>query len=391
MNTKKRNLKVEFKHTPEQVALVKKMGSRNKLESLAAAEALAAIMAQPILQVIEQAPVISNLYTTLTYDSGTPSSIELDPYFDIRSRDFLNVWNWAQPGGTQMNFVEGATSLYVQCYNIGSEVAMNKNQLRAGKLDYLAAHLTRLVQEILLVQETNAAFVLFNSVAGARIDGNSSNTATTNLPVARAATQGVFQLDDFNSIMIGYDRTTSSWVGGTPVNDRRDITDLLGSPEWMGQIRAIAYQPSNTRQGSVATQGGSSIAAPESLRDQIWRAGGIPDLFNVNLHKVYEMGIGATRNFNAVFATAAGTTAYVGYGGVGSAAFSPSTEQIVVGLNSEMFDLARLRENDYNGEFSLVADDSQNFNVRSDKLGYQGYLREGYSSVEGRAKFSYIF
>ena len=61
MNTQKRNLKISFAKTPEQVALVKKMGSKNKLESLAAAEALASVLTRPILQVIEQAPVISNL------------------------------------------------------------------------------------------------------------------------------------------------------------------------------------------------------------------------------------------------------------------------------------------------------------------------------------------
>lgn len=385
----KRKFKVEFARTPEQIALVKQMGSKKKLESMAAAEALAAVMTRPILQVIEQAPVISNMFTTQTFDEGTPASIPLDPYFDVRNRNFLNVWQQSQPGGTAMNFVQGATDLFVQTYPIYSEIAMNKNQLRAGRLDYLAANMTRIVQEVLLVQETNGAFVLLNSIPGSRIDGNGANTAVSNIPVGRSATAGVFQLDDFNTILIGYDRTTASWVGGTPVNDRRNVTDLLGSPEWMGQIRAIAYQPSNTRQGAVATQGASSIAAPESFREAIFNSASLPTLFDINLHKVYEFGVG--RTYNGVFSTAAGSTSFVGNAGVGSATFNSATEQVVVGLNSEMFDLVRLRMNSESGEFALVADDSQNFNVRSDKLGFFGGLNEGYVSVEGRAKYSLIY
>ena len=393
MNPKKRTLKIDFAKTPEQVALVKKLGSKHKLESLAAAEALAAIMARPILQVIEQAPVISNLYTTLTYSEGQAPVIPLDPYFDVRARNFLTVWTQSQPGGTAMNFTQGQSDLYVQTYPIYSEVAMNKNWLRAGNIDYLAANLTRLVQEVLLVQEANAAFILFNSLAAARIDGNAANNATNNLTLVRADTANVFQLDDFNNIMIGYDRTTASWVGGTPVNDQRSITDLLGSPEWMGQIRSIAYQPQNTRQGSYATSGGSSLAAPESVREEIFRAAGIPTLYDVNLHKVYEMGDG--RTYNTVFGNAIGTVALpgfgTGFGGGTTSTFTAASEQIVVGLNSEMFDLARLRQTEENSEFALVADDSPNFSNRSQKLAFWGGLTEGYVSVEGRAKFGCSF
>lgn len=391
MNLRKRKLAISFDKTPEQIDLVKRMGSKNKTESMAAAEALASVMAQPILQVIEQAPVISNLYQRESYGADAKSTIALDPYFDVRQRNFLNVWTQSQPGGTAQNFNDGATELYVQTIPIVSEVSCNKNQLRAGQINYLAAYLTRLVQEVLLVQETNAAFTLFNSAAGARIDGNGANNATNNLTVARSATAGVWQLDDWNTTEIGYDRTTASWVGGTPVNDDRSITDLLGSPEWMGQIRAIAYQPQNTRQGAVTVQGGSSIAAPDSVREEIFRGGGIPTLFGIDLHKVYEMGVG--RNYNNVYSTAIGNVALPvnggGFGGTAGATFNTNTEQVVVGLNTSMFDLVKLTMTEANSEFSLQADDS--FNVRSDRVGFIGSQVAGYVSVEGRAKFLSVF
>ncbi len=390
MNPRKRNVKIQFEHTAAQLDLIRRMGSRNKTESMAAAEALAAVMTTPILQVIEQAPVISNLYQTLTYDSNAKPSIPLDPYFDVRQRDFLLVWTQSQPGGNAQNFNDGATELIVQTYPLYSEVSANKNQLRAGNLDYLAAYMTRLTQEVLLKQEVNAAFTLFNSLAGARIDGNGTNNATNNLTVTRASTADVYQLDDWNTTEIGYDRTTASWIGGTPVNDQRSITDLLGSPEWMGQIRSIAYQPQNTRQGAVTVQGGSSIGAPDSVREEIFRGGGIPTLYGVDLHKVYEMGVG--RPYNVLYGTAMGNLAIPGYGagfgGGNTSAFNAQTEEVVVGLNVNMFDLARLRMTDQNSEFSLTAEDLP---LRQDKVAFYGGLTEGYCSVESRSKFALVF
>jgi hypothetical protein len=388
---KPRKLQISFDRTPEQLDLVRRMGSKNKTESLAAAEALASVMTQPILQVIEQAPVISNLFQQMSYSAGAASTIALDPYFDVRARNFLNVWTQSQPGGNSQNFNDGATELWVQTIPYVAEVSCNKNQLRAGDLDYLAAYLTRLTQEVLLVRETNAAFVLFNSLAGARIDGNGNNNATNNLTAVRSTTAGVWQLDDWNNLEIGYDRTTASWVGGTPVNDQRDLTDLLGSPEWMGQIRSIAYQPQNTRQGAVTVQGGSSLAAPESLREEIFGRAGIPTLFGMDLHKVYEMGVG--RPYNGVYATAVGNTQLpangVGFGGAAGGAFNSATEQVVVGLNTAMFDLVKLTMSEFNSTFSLVSDDQ--FSLRQDRIGFVGSETYGYVSVEGRAKFASIF
>ena len=390
MNIKKKSFKVQIDRTPEQLDLVKRMGSKNKTESMAAAEAVATVMTKPILQVIEQANVVSNFFTTIGYSAGTPSNIPLDDYFDIRNRNFLNVWTQSQPGGTAMNFQQGTTELFVQTYPLFSEITFNKNYLRAGNIDHLANGLTRLVQEVLLVQQTNGAFVIFNSLAGARIDGTSS-VATTNLPVARTAVANVFQMDDFNAMMIGYDRTTASWVGGTPVNEQRAITDLLGSPEWMGQIRSMSYQPQNTRDGSLTTQGASSLAAPDSVRNQAWQGGGVANIFDVNLHKVYEMGVGSNREFNDIFDTAAGATAYPGhgqgFGGGSTSVFAGATEELVLGLNADMFDLTRLRMNEEGSEFSLTAEE---YPVRSAKVGLWGGLTEGYISVESRAKFGLI-
>ncbi len=58
--------------------LLRAMGSRDKAEALAAQEAFAAFISAPILQVIEQAPVISNLFGAEPFDFQSAPTIPLD-------------------------------------------------------------------------------------------------------------------------------------------------------------------------------------------------------------------------------------------------------------------------------------------------------------------------
>ncbi len=381
-------LKVDLKRTPAQVLLAKQLGSNNRSESLAAAEAIATIVTQPLLQVIEQAPVISNMFQTLTYSKGTPPSIPLDTFFDVKQRNFLNVWTQSQPGGTATNFVQGLTEMFVQVNDLWTAASMNKNYAAAAALPVIARTLERLAQEILIKQNLNAANILLSSAAGSVIDPNVA-AGGANSQVIRAATQGVFQLDDFNSLMIKYRRIVSSWVGGTPVGVRASLTDLLGSPEWMGQIRSIAYQPQNTR-GVPDSAESTVLGAPDSIRESIFKAAGIPELFGITLHEYNEFGLPSVGGvYNTVFGNYAGSTAYSGYGGVGTATFSSTAEQVVVGLNSSMFDLVKLTEEGESGTLEVMADDQ--FTLRSNKVGWIAHQKCGYVSLDNRSKIVCVF
>jgi hypothetical protein len=388
----KNYLKIDLKRTDKQVALIKQLGSRNRTESLAAAEAIAFIVQQPLLQVIEQAPVISNLFEGVTYARGTPPSLPLASFFDVRQRNYLQTWTQTQPGGNGTNFVQGASEVFAQVYDLWSAASLNKNYAEAANLRVVAATLERLAQETLIKRNNNAASILMNAVATSVIDGNPANTAPGNYQVYRSATQGVFQLDDFNTLMTKYRRIVSSWVGGTPAGIRASLTDMLGSPEWMAQIRSIAYQPQNTR-GVPNSDESTVLGAPESIRESIFKAAGIPVLFDINLHEYNEFGlyVAATNQgvYNQLFSTYAGSTAYAGYAGSGTATFAPTTEQIVIGLNSSMFDLVRLSETGENGTYEVMADDS--FTLRSGKVGWTSHIKEGFLSLDNRAKIGLVW
>jgi hypothetical protein len=194
-------------------------------------------------------------------------------------------------------------------------------------------------------------------------------------------------MDDFNKIMTKYRRIVSSWVGGTPVGVNSSITDLFGSPEWMGQVRSIAYQPVNTRNGATTTSGASSIAATEEVRNKIFNSAGLPSLFDVDLHEYNELGVG--QMYNNVFANYA-TGTYSGYADSGTATFNSATEQAVVGLNLDWQNLIQLAQTDLGGsEWSLQADDQ--FPNRSDKIGFWGQQSVGYVSVDNRGGLAVVY
>lgn len=393
MNTQN-YLSVEIKKTDAQLELVRKLGSKNKTESLAAGEAIAAVVAEPILQNILQAPVISNFFKIQGAISETDiPAIPLAQFFDVRQRNFLNVWTQTQAGGLASNKVGAASDLYVDLYNLTSAVNFPKKWARASRVEVIGNVLTKLAQEVLTKRNNNSAYVLMGSLAGARIDGNSANTAASNLQVYRTQTQGVFGLVDLNDMATKYRRITASWEGGTPAGQRYALSDVLGSPEFMGQIRSISYQPQNTRAGSLASNGATALAAPESIRSAVWSAAGITSFFDMDLHDYNELGLYVNGSqaglYNQYFADAAGSLAFAGYGGSGTATFSPTTEQLVVGLNRSMFDLLGLRRSDEPAQWSLTADDQ--YALRDDTAGWFGSLTEGYASVDNRGKVGWIF
>lgn len=367
---------INIKRTPEQVALVKQLGSKNKVESMAAQEAFAAFISDVLLQVVEAAPVISNLYTTKSYAEGTSPSLPLDVMFDIRDAGYLQVWTQTIAGGLPTNFVHGLDELMVSVYPLDAAVSMGKKYARNARLDVVAAVLERMAQEILIKQETNGASILLKASADARQQG------TTSPQIIKTAATNVFTLDDLNRLITLAARSRPSWVGSTPVTNNA-ITDLVGSPEFMEQIRSIAYQPVNTRNGATTSSGASSIAAPDSVRESVWSTAGVPNFFGINLTQVYNYGVG--RSYNTLFGNFIGSTQFDG-----SNTFSASADEVITALNLNSPNvLVRLvQEGEGGGRLEVLPDDS--FPSRVDKLGFSASLVEGRVMLDQRAVVSAV-
>jgi hypothetical protein len=378
---------IKFEGNEAQIALVKQMGSKNRAESMAAQEAVANVIATPLLQVIETAPVIANLFQNESFDEGTPATLPLDVYFDVRQRGYLQVWTSTTAGGLAYSMPVGVSELPVLTYELQGAVALKKSYLRAARLNVLAASFERLGQEVLKKQDINAANILMASLANAVIP---NRTGDGSYHVIRAATATVLQMDDLNALMIKFARVNSSWVGGTPAAMNREITDLIMSPEGVGQIRSLAYQPVNTRQ---ATSGVTSIPAPEALREEIYKSGGIPTLYGKSIIEVYELGnTGQSQNgeYSTIFKSYAGSNTYSQQdGSTSSAVYLPASQDLVIGLNLNGFNLVRLRQNGKPSAFTLAPDDQ--FYLRQDTVGWFGGVVEGYVSADARQSVAMIW
>ena len=355
--------------------------TRNMTEAVKAREAFAAFITQPLLQVIESSPVVGNLFTTWTYDYGTPATIPLDSLFDIKQADFLKVWTQSRPGGLASSQNMDVSELPVMTYAMASAINFPLNYIRAARVDVVANYLQRAVQEFLYKQEANS-FAVLGAVAA-----QSTYQAINSTPyqVLRSFTQGQVVPQDVSRLVTLMSRVNSSWVGGTPAGAGRSITTLVGSPEFMEQIRNMAFEPLNTKLATTYPLGG-----PEAFRNDIYTSVGNPSIYGMELVNVYDMGVG--QKYNIVFGNYASTNAYPAYGQAASTAvFSPGSEQVVLGIDKRQDFLVRLVETNPDDSSTLEVLSDNQWSNRSETVGYSMKIREGRASLDGRNVCSLIW
>lgn len=368
-------MKITINRTPEQVELVKLMASKTKLKAIEAQEAFAAFIAPVIQNILQQAPVLSRFFKDLPYDANTSPSIPLDLYYDVTEKGLIRVWSQTMPGSLATAVTQGLTEMIPSTYNLTSAVSFLKSYAAAGRLDVVAKTLERMAQEVLLKQEVNSATVMLSALAGATYGSG------TNYQLIRSTNKGTLLPQDLLRLMTLAARVNPSWVGGTPVNAPRGLTDLILSPEAVQQVKGWAYEPLNTR--------GAAIATSTTLAQDVYNTAGLPSIYGVGLNQVNEFGVGYA--YNTVFDTAAGNNSYAASPTGGSAAaFDGASEQVIVGIDSTRDNLLRpvLTNGNEGGTFEVSADDQ--YFVRSEKVGFYGKLREGRVAVDTRAMLGII-
>ena len=386
-------MKIVLKRTDEQVELIKAMASRNREVAYEAQVALAQFIGPVLAEVINNAPTVSNLFTSLQFNAEDNPSIPLDLYYDIFDEDYIKVYSQSVAGGLPQNIVQPTSSeLKVATYKLDSAVAFDKKYAAKSRLDVVSKTFTRIAQEVMLKQERTSANLLLTALAQAST-GNST-TASDNYHVFRTAAANRFVLNDLNKLFTKIKRLNSSFIGGTPSGARIGLTDLIVSPEIVEEIRGMAYNPINTQVAPVATPstsysaGNAPVVATDAIRDQIFNQAGLPEFYGVSIMEILEFGIG--KKFNTIFDTVAGATAYAdhysinAYSGTATA-FDGATEEIIVGLDRSRDSLVRAVavDADSGSEFNLVADDQ--YTLRQGKIGYYGALEEGRMVLDNRA------
>jgi len=383
-------MKIVLKRTDEQVELIKAMASRNREVAYEAQVALAQFIGPVLAEVINNAPTVSNLFTSLQFNAEDNPSIPLDLYYDIFDEDYIKVYSQSVAGGLPQNIVQPTSSeLKVATYKLDSAVAFDKKYAAKSRLDVVSKTFTRIAQEVMLKQERTSANLLLTALAQAST-GNST-TASDNYHVFRTAAANRFVLNDLNKLFTKIKRLNASFIGGTPSGARRGLTDLIVSPEIVEEIRGMAYNPINTQVAPVATPstsysaGNAPVVATDAVRDQIFSQAGLPEFYGVSIMEILELGVG--KRFNTIFDTVAGSTSYAGNYSIttSAAAFDGSTEEVIIGLDRSRDSLIRAVavDSDTGSEFNLTADDQ--YTLRQGKIGYYGGLEEGRMVLDNRA------
>lgn len=371
-------MEIKIERTPEQVELVKAMASKNREVAYEAQAALGDFIGPVLAEVVNQAPTVSNLFTSLQFNSEDNASIPLDLYHDITDEDYIQIWSQNTPGGLPTNHVAPVQQeMKFTTYRLDSAVSFDKRFAQRSRMDVVSKTFTRIAQEILLKQEKTSATMIMTALANASTNGKQH--------AVRSHTADRFLLADLNALFTLAKRINSAWTGGTPAERRgKGITDLLVSPEIVEELRGMAYNPINTKASPIAANTtGEGIPATDDVRNAVFNSAGIPEFYGVSIMELNEMGIG--QKFNKVFDTVAGTTSFDGHVGGGSAgAFDQDNEEIIVGadLSRESLLRAVATDSESGAEFDLVVDDQ--WVSRSQKIGYYGSLEEGRMIVDDR-------
>jgi len=373
-------MRIKLKNTPEQVELIKALGSKNRLVAAEASEAFAAFLGPVIQRVILQAGTASQIYTDAPFDENDSPSYPLDLYYQELNNGYVSVWSQTLAGGLpSTQDVSAIQELKIATYRLDSAVSINKRYARQARLDIIAKLVERMSQEVLVKQERNAWAVMLKAL------GEASTTPQGGAALKHyiaAGTAGQFKLDDLNKLMTRVKRVNESWAGGTPADPySTGLTDLYVSPEIKEKIRAFAYNPLNTIGGvrTLNTSGASesAIALPDAMREEIYRNAGMQEIYGVNIVELIELGL--SKKYNILFDSYISETSTLG------GAFDPSTYQILVGVDNSKGALIRAvaTSSETGSQFNVQPDDQ--FLQRSDKAGFYGSLEEGRLCIDARA------
>jgi hypothetical protein len=353
-------MKLKLKNTPEQVELIKAMGSKSPDISRPATEAFAAFIGPVVQQVLQQANTAAYIYTDVEYDEDDNPSYPLDLFYDQNGKEpYTTVWQQTMAGGLPASQIAGNAELKVSTYKLDSAISFLKKYARKSRLDVVSKGIERMANEILVKQDRNAWAVALKGLAEAK---GKWGTGSAGDNIVNQSTPGAFGLADLNALMTKMKRLNASYADGTPAAAySKGITDLFVSAEVVEDIRAISYNPYSTTAEQVG----------DGVKDEMYRSAGFGNLFGVNIVDLYEFGSGQKYNTLYTSTVCNGTLA--------------AGQQIMVGVDRSVEAFVRpvARNSETGGTFTALPDDQ--YAMRQDKVGFYGGLEEGRVLLDARA------
>ena len=377
-------MKLKLKNTPEQVELIKAMGSRNGTESREALEAFAAFVGPVVQKVLNESALSSALYTDMAYDEDDSPSIPLDLYYN-EDAGLISVWSQNVAGGMPTSTVDvPVQEMKFSTYRLDSAVSFSKKYARKSRLDVVSKAIERMTQEVLVKQERNAWSVVLKAVAEAATkNGKAASVGSAGSLrhlVDGAASAAAFTLADLNKLVTRMKRISQGFAGGTAA-ETRGVTDIFVSPEVKAAIRAFAYNP------IFPVSGVAQSSVPNSVREDIYRGAGTEEIYGITINELLELGL--NQRYNTLFSNVFNSTATNGtdsdgyYNGSG---FATASQELIVAVDGTRDAFVRpvARQAESGGQFVVLPDD-QFYAARQDKTGFYGFVEEGRVCLDARA------
>lgn len=374
-------MQITLKNTPEQVELIKAMGSKNPTVAREATEAVAAFLGPVIREVLMTAGTVSRIYKDVAFDEDSDPSIPLDLFYN-EFQGYVTVWAQNMAGGMPTSQVEGVKELKFGTYRLDSAVSFNKKYARKSRLDVISKAIERMVNEVLIKQERNGWAVVLKALAEAYTRNIQAGQL---IHVLSSQAAGTFLLEDLNRLITRIKRINESYSGNTPVQPYSNgITDLYISPEIKQQIRAFAYNPINTAQTTATTPvaGIRDQYLTHNLRDEIWNNAGMQSIYGINLIELIEFGVG--QKYNVLFDQFASSQTNM----TNAPVSWTTSKQIAVGIDNTRGVFLRpvARQAESGGTFSVLPDGQFDmYGSRVEKVGFYGFLEEGRLCLDARA------
>jgi hypothetical protein len=387
---------IKLKETPEQIELIKAMGSKNLAVSREAAEAVAAFLGPVIRKVLLTLGTSSAIYRDAEFDEDADPSLPLDLFYDA-SEGYVTTWSQSQAGGLPTSTVNGIAELKFQTYRLDSAVSFNKRYARKHRLDVVSKAIERMVNEVLIKQERNAWSVILKALAEAKTPvptgGGPAGGAypTTYYHTTASATAGTFLLNDLNKLMTRIKRINESYSANTPIQPYSNgPTDLYVSPEIKEQIRAFAYNPIRT---DASSTNANNQFLSDDLRNEIWRSAGMQSIFGIVINELVELGGG--QKYNVLFDTFVQQSPIAAnIAGHNSGAWQANNnalntgDQIAIAIDNSRGAFIRpvARQAESGGTFSVLPDGQwDGYGARVEKVGFYGFVEEGRLCIDARA------
>lgn len=366
---------ITLKNTPEQVELVKAMGSKKSEISRPAQEAYAAAIGPVIQKVLSQLGTASLIYTDFPFGENDNMSIPLDLFYD-QVGGYVPTWYAPQViGHLPTSEIAGFGEMKFTTYELESAVSMPKKYARSqSALNVLTRATERMVNEVLIKQELQGWAVLMKAAA----EATTVERGTSVDHFIQSATAGVFKIGDLSRLITLSRRNQVSYAGGTPVsNYSNGITDLFVSPEVKEDIRAFSYNPMNET-ATPNTDESTALGLPDSIREEIYRSAGTSSLFDINITDLVELGTSAT--YNTLFGVYAPAGIAPGGGN-----FSATANEIALGIDLTKKEFVRpvAVDADIGGSVNVSVDNQ--WADRADKLGWYCNVKEGRLCVWSRS------